>query len=190
MMMTRPEYKQAVLERWPHLASYVREASFPQLLTYTIYKLFMEQDITSDLVKKTHRRVAQRKLKHVSKPLKVQMAKLIDRTRWPVLVTYSDEGQGHTGYVYKCSGWTPTKKSKNPFYTDQEGKRVSSYANGITGCRSILFGGYTTIQRWEHWACKPGTAFDFMSIFGWRRVPVIGKYWASGNPAYRYEKVQ
>ena len=58
-MMTRPEYKQAVLERWPHLASYVREASFPQLLTYTIYKLFMEQDITSDLVKETHRRVAQ-----------------------------------------------------------------------------------------------------------------------------------
>lgn len=33
-----------------------------------------------------------RALKHVSKPLREQMKRMIDRTRWPVLVTYSDEG--------------------------------------------------------------------------------------------------
>ena len=53
----------------------------------------------------------QRKLKHISKPLMLQMKKLIDRTRWPSLVTYSDEGLGHSGHVYKCSGWTQTKRS-------------------------------------------------------------------------------
>src|SRR6266513_1557813 len=42
-----------------------------------------------------------RTLNHVSKPLRRQMRREIDRTRWPVLVTYSDEGQGHTGHVYK-----------------------------------------------------------------------------------------
>lgn len=36
----------------------------------------------------------QRRLNHVSKPLRYQMRGLIDRTRWPVLVTYSDEGEG------------------------------------------------------------------------------------------------
>lgn len=54
----------------------------------------------------------ERELKHVSKPLREQVKKLIDRTRWPVLVTYSDEGQGHTGYVYKCSGWEATTRRR------------------------------------------------------------------------------
>lgn len=31
---------------------------------------------------------------------------LIDRDRWPILVTYADEGQGHTGAIYEASGWT------------------------------------------------------------------------------------
>lgn len=34
----------------------------------------------------------------VSKPLRRQMRVEIDRGRWPVLITYSDEGQGHTGH--------------------------------------------------------------------------------------------
>lgn len=49
-----------------------------------------------------------RVLNHVSKPLRRQMKKEIDRTRWPVLITFSDEGQGHTGYTYQCSGWHKT----------------------------------------------------------------------------------
>lgn len=32
--------------------------------------------------------------------------KLIDRARWPVLVTYADTWRGHTGAIYLASGWT------------------------------------------------------------------------------------
>ena len=51
---------------------------------------------------------AERHLNHVSRPLRHQMKRLIDRTRWPVLITYSDKSLGHTGHVYKCSGWRAT----------------------------------------------------------------------------------
>lgn len=29
----------------------------------------------------------------------------IDRRRWPVLVTYADTNQGHTGVIYKATNW-------------------------------------------------------------------------------------
>jgi hypothetical protein len=32
--------------------------------------------------------------------------KQIDRRRWPVLVTYADTNQGHTGVIYKATNWT------------------------------------------------------------------------------------
>ncbi len=32
--------------------------------------------------------------------------RLIDRTRWPILVTYADTGRGHTGAIYKATNWT------------------------------------------------------------------------------------
>ena len=31
--------------------------------------------------------------------------KLIDRERWPVLVTYADTRMGHTGAIYKATNW-------------------------------------------------------------------------------------
>jgi hypothetical protein len=31
--------------------------------------------------------------------------RLIDRSRWPVLVTYADTNQGHTGAIYKATNW-------------------------------------------------------------------------------------
>lgn len=31
--------------------------------------------------------------------------RLIDRERWPVLVTYADTAQGHTGAIYKATNW-------------------------------------------------------------------------------------
>lgn len=31
--------------------------------------------------------------------------RLIDRDRWPVLVTYADTAQGHTGAIYRATGW-------------------------------------------------------------------------------------
>lgn len=130
----------------------------------------------------------ERKLNHVSKPLRRQMRKLIDRTRWPVLVTYSDEGQGHTGHVYKCSGWEKTTKAARPYFTDEDGKRASSYSNGRHGSRVLTRGGVTVIQRWEHWACPRGEALSWMEAHGWRREPLPGRVWRSGNQAYTYAK--
>lgn len=130
----------------------------------------------------------QRRLNHVSKPLRRQMRNLIDRTRWPVLVTYSDEGQGHTGYVYKCSGWEPTQRVTRPVYVDEDGNRASSYSNGRHGGRSLTRAGATTLQRWEHWACTRGSASAWMESHGWRREVIPGKTWRSGNQAHRYTR--
>lgn len=131
-----------------------------------------------------------RALRHISKPLRRQMRVLIDRGRWPVLVTYHDEGQGHTGHVYLCSGWRRTKSGDNrAFYIDENGKRASRYSNGISGSRDLTRGGLTRIHRWEHWACDPGEVGEWMHAHGWRRVPVAGKCWKSGNQAFKWEKV-
>lgn len=72
----------------------------------------------------------QRTLNHVSKPLRYQMRRLIDRTRWPVLVTYSDASLGHTGHVYKCSGWKEVTRETRTFYVAPDGARISSYVAG------------------------------------------------------------
>ncbi len=130
----------------------------------------------------------ERRLKHVSKPLRVQMKKLIDRTRWPVLVTYSDEGEGHTGYVYQCSGWEPTHREEHPFFVDAEGRRQSSYSNGHHGGRDLVRRGTTWLQRWEHWIVERGKAAEWMTDHGWRRVPIPGKVWRSGNQAHTYKR--
>lgn len=130
---------------------------------------------------------SERRLKHISKPLMVQMKRLIDRTRWPVLVTFSDEGQGHTGYVYQCSGWTPTTRSRVKVVKNENGQRVSRYANGRDRS-GVIVTAYTDIQRWEHWACPQGSVQEFMKTHGWAREPIEGKVWRSGNQAFRFIK--
>lgn len=131
----------------------------------------------------------ERQLKHVSKPLLEQMHERIDRTRWPVLVTYSDEGQGHTGYTYQCSGWEKTSRSYVKTYVDADGRRCSPYSNGEYAKRQgVKRDGHTWIQRWEHWACERGYAQNWLATHGWQRVAIAGKKWRSGNPAYRYER--
>lgn len=70
-----------------------------------------------------------------------QMKYEIDRTRWPVLVTYSNEGQGHTGYVYKCSGWEATTRRFAIVKLDASGARASRYSNGRTNSRDLVDGG-------------------------------------------------
>lgn len=131
----------------------------------------------------------ERQLKHVSKPLLAQMNERIDRSRWPVLVTYSDEGQGHTGYVYQCSGWEKTSRARVKTYVDAEGRRVSPYSNGEYAKRAgVTRSGYTFIQRWEHWVCERGYANNWLQTHGWERVEIKGKRWRSGNQAFRYER--
>lgn len=126
----------------------------------------------------------ERKLKHISKPLKKQF-KLIDRGRWPILITYSDEGQGHTGYVYQCSGMSKTIRSKVNYYTNENGQRVSSYRGGKTITKGLHKGGFTFINRWEHWICDKRKVRSFMRNAGWRKVSIPGKVWKSGNQAYK-----
>jgi hypothetical protein len=133
-----------------------------------------------------------RRLKHISKPLRRQMAHLIDRTRWPVLVTYSDKGQvndkgePHNGFVYQCSGWTATTLRKAQVNENSSGARCSSYSNGRHGSRDLIRAGSTLIQRWENWICPEGTAAIYMARHGWERVPLPGKVWKSGRQAYTY----
>jgi hypothetical protein len=130
-----------------------------------------------------------RKLNHVSKPLRRQMTHFIDRGRWPVLVTYHDEGQGHTGHVYKCSGWTLTRQGElRTFYVDADGNRTSPYSNGKMRGSTLRVGGETRVHRWEHWACGRGEVAAWMSSHGWLRTPVLGKMWRSGNQAYRWKR--
>ena len=144
----------------------------------------------------------QRELRHISKPLRVQMLRLIDRTRWPVLVTYSDESVGHTGYVYKCSGWMPTTREEVVVST-VDGRRVSRYSNGATRTPDGATISKAWIQRWEHWA-SPAWRIGPMTTavrqflgaitaatfdLNWRRVAIPGKVWRSGNQAYRYEPI-
>lgn len=128
----------------------------------------------------------ERQLNHVSRPLRRQMVHLIDRTRYPILVTYSDEGQGHTGHVYKCSGWHPTRREQRRWYYRLDGSRVSSYSSGRTSREGRFYGGLTWIQRWEHHVCEPSLAAEYMAAHGWVRVPVPGKLWRSGNQAYTW----
>lgn len=129
----------------------------------------------------------ERDLRHLSKPLREQMHKLIDRTRWPVLITFSDEGQGHTGHVYKCSGWEKTTRSERSFYVDSSGRRRSvPTSDHHRDERDLRQGGKTVLQRWEHWACPRGEAARWMTAHGWRREPIPGRVWRSGNPAFTW----
>jgi hypothetical protein len=129
---------------------------------------------------------SERVLNHVSRPLRRQMLHLIDRGRWPVLVTYHDEGEGHTGHVYKCSGWKRTASNRRPYWVDpSSGARVDGRIAKRDGFPRA---GATTIHRWEHHACLEGQAHVWMVEHGWKRVPVPGRVWRSGNPAFQYVK--
>lgn len=131
----------------------------------------------------------ERQLKHISKPLRAQMKNLIDRTRWPVLVTYSDESLGHNGFVYQCSGWEKTTRKRVAIHEDAQGRRASRYSAGKTGGRpDVRRIGYAFIQRWEHWICPKGQAAAWMSSHGWRRE-LIKRRWKSGNVGHRFVRV-
>lgn len=128
----------------------------------------------------------ERRLKHISKPLMWQMKYGIDRTRWPVLITYSDEGLGHTGYVYKCSGWTPTERRKAKQYVNSDGARTSVYSSGRISTTGLTKVGVAWLQRWEHWVCSPETSATWLESHGWVHEAIHNKVWRSGAQAYRW----
>lgn len=132
---------------------------------------------------------SERALKHVSKPLMLQTKRLIDRGRWPVLVTFSDASQGHTGYVYQCTGWTKDGERTVKVFVDEHGGRRSRYADGVTDTQRFARAGTAVITRWLNRACFPGFEDIHMANAGWRREVVPGKFWRSGSPVHRVVRV-
>ena len=62
--------------------------------------------------------------------LMARSMKLIDRVKWPVLLTYADSGQGHTGAIYKATGWEQDGEGGGWNYYSPDGKQLSSLQNG------------------------------------------------------------
>jgi hypothetical protein len=126
-----------------------------------------------------------RNLRHISKPLRHQMRRLLDRGRWPVLVTFSDASVGHTGHVYRCSGWAVDGVVRNRAYVDDEGRRKSIYSGGGRSETPLTSLGYVELTRWVHRACPSGSEEQHARASGWVREAIPGKTWRSGKPAYR-----
>lgn len=57
---------------------------------------------------------------------------LIDRARWPVLVTYADSWRGHTGAIYKATGWAEDGQTAPEAVYTIKGRMVARKAGGRT----------------------------------------------------------
>lgn len=128
---------------------------------------------------------------HISKPLKWLMKKGIDRTRFPVLVTWADEGEGHTGYVYKCSGWQRDGESWSVRYEhpDEPGVRRSRYSNGRNRSSELIRVGKTQLIRFVHRVCELGQEEEHLRAHLWRPRP-SKRVWASGNRGTIWVKIK
>jgi len=58
--------------------------------------------------------------------------RLLDRKRWPVLVTYADSWKAHTGTIYRAAGWTEDGRSKPERRYVRNGRLVSRKAGPRT----------------------------------------------------------
>jgi hypothetical protein len=50
--------------------------------------------------------------------------RLLDRDRWPVLLTYADMHHGHTGAIYKATGWRLDAVTNSGTYFVKDGRQV------------------------------------------------------------------
>lgn len=57
---------------------------------------------------------------------------MIDRKRWPCLVTYADEWQEHTGTIYRAANWTYVGKTKPEATFIQNGRMLARKAGPKT----------------------------------------------------------
>jgi hypothetical protein len=64
--------------------------------------------------------------------------KLIDRDRWPCLVTYADPMRGHTGAIYLADNWQRVGMSKPEDVFVLDGKMVSRKAGPKTRTRAQM----------------------------------------------------
>jgi hypothetical protein len=57
--------------------------------------------------------------------------RLLDRSAWPVLVTYADSAQGHSGAIYRATNWTDDGVGGGVTYLHPEtGRQISSLGPG------------------------------------------------------------
>lgn len=64
--------------------------------------------------------------------------KLIDRDRWPCLVTYADEGQEHDGGIYRADGWEYVGKTAPEATFVLDGRMVARKAGPKTRTRAEM----------------------------------------------------
>ena len=64
--------------------------------------------------------------------------KLIDRKRWPCLVTYADEWQGHTGGIYRAANWTAAGTTKPEATFQLNGVMIARKAGPKTRTRAEM----------------------------------------------------
>ncbi len=58
--------------------------------------------------------------------------RLIDRDRWPTLVTYADSWRGHSGAIYLAAGWTYAGETKPEAGYTINGRMTARKAGGRT----------------------------------------------------------
>ena len=64
----------------------------------------------------------------------------IDRQKWPILIMFADEWQGHVGTIYKASGWIECGfTSAEPTYT-LNGVMISRKAGPVTRTHDQMIG--------------------------------------------------
>jgi hypothetical protein len=76
--------------------------------------------------------------------------KLLDRERWPALVTFADTSQGHTGAIYRADNWDYVgETSKEPLYVI--GRRIVSRKIGaVTRTHAEMLAiGATVVGRYS-----------------------------------------
>jgi len=64
--------------------------------------------------------------------------KLIDRKRWPCLVTYADQRQGHTGTIYKAANWRLDGETAPEAVYELDGRMVARKAGPHTRTRAEM----------------------------------------------------
>lgn len=73
--------------------------------------------------------------------------RLIDRTRWPVLLTYADRRLGHTGAIYKATNWRcDGPVPAGDVWLDKDGRRWQRKRGPRSYTRAeMLARGYTQV---------------------------------------------
>jgi hypothetical protein len=94
---------------------------------------------------------------------------LLDRAKWPVLLTYADSGQGHTGAIYKATGWVSDGVGGGwNYYEPSTGRQLSSLQGGrFIECPEGWEARRTVKHRFVHRAVAASSdAADFQSDEG------------------------